>query len=329
MPGDTAFYNPLRLVMMGTGTFALPTFLSLYDSPHEVVGLFTQPDRKGRGHHNHPHPMREAAEAHGTPVFQPDNVNTPESLADLRNLNADLCVVAAYGQILSAELLQTPKFGAINLHASLLPKYRGAAPIQYAILNGETSTGVTIFQIEPKLDAGPILGVDAIKIGSREKYGAVQERLAALAVPLTSRVLGMFAREEVIGQPQDSTGVTKAPKLRKEHAAIPWEKPAAAVANHLRAMQPWPNPFTFLNQPNKKPLRLIVMQARQAMNVERSHEAPGTVLKCDRGRFLVQTGDGVLDILEVKPEGKRAMPAAAFLNGHQIQPGDRLSSQRS
>ena len=327
MLGDSAF-NHLRLVMMGTGTFALPTFLSLYDSPHEVVGLFTQPDRKGRGHHHHPHPMREAAEERGTPVFQPENVNTPESLADLADLNADLCVVAAYGQILSAELLRTPRFGAINLHASLLPKYRGAAPIQYAILNGETATGVTIFQIEPKLDAGPILGVDVIKIGARETSGELEERLSALAVPLTSRVLGMFAREEIIGQPQDSTGVTKAPKLRKEHAAIPWEKSAVAVANHLRAMQPWPNPFTFLNQPNKKPLRLIVVQAQPAINAESSDQPPGTILKCDHGRFLVQTGDGLLDILEVKPEGKRTMPAADFLNGHQIQPGDRLSSKR-
>ena len=143
--------------MMGTGRFALPTFRCLYESAHEVVALYTQPDRTGRGHHRHVHPMKEPAIEHHTPVFQPQNVNTPDSLAEIRELDADLCVVAAYGQILSADLLEIPRHGAINLHASLLPKYRGAAPINWAIVRGEERTGCTVFRIVQALDAGPIL----------------------------------------------------------------------------------------------------------------------------------------------------------------------------
>src|SRR5262249_53922151 len=152
----------------------------LCESPHRVVGLFTQPDRVGRGHHHHPHPMKEAAVERGIAVFQPDNVNTPEALNQLRGLKADLAVVAAYGQILSAELLAIPRLGAINLHASLLPKYRGAAPIQYAVWKGEAETGITLFQIEPKLDAGPILGMVRTPVGAEETAGDLEDRLAQL-----------------------------------------------------------------------------------------------------------------------------------------------------
>jgi methionyl-tRNA formyltransferase len=318
----------MRLVMMGTGTFALPTFLGLYETQHEVAGLFTQPDRGGRGRHRHVNSMKEAALERGTPVFQPENVNAPEALDDLRSLDPDLCVVAAYGQILRPQLLEIPRRGAINVHASLLPKYRGAAPIQYAILNGETETGVTIFQIEPKLDAGPILGMVKTPIGPKETAGELEARLADLAAPLTRDVIAGIEAGTIEPVPQNPAQATKAPRLKKEQGAIDWTKPAAAVACHVRAMQPWPTPYTFLEQPGRPPLRLILLDVEPCEPVPDSpgDAEPGTVLTADGHRLVVRTGEGAVEILELRPEGKRAMTAAEFLRGHRLEPGDRLTN---
>ena len=315
---------PLRLVMMGTGEFALPTFLSLCDSPHQVVGLFTQPDRLGRGHHHHPHPMKETALEYDIPVFQPERVNAPEALADLRSLTPDVCVVAAYGQILSAELLGIPRLGAINLHASLLPKYRGAAPVQYAIWKGESETGVTIFKIEPKLDAGPILGVVKTGIRPKETAGELETRLAELAVPLTHYVLHQFETGEIHGTLQDPARVTRAPRLKKEEGLIEWSRSAEEIDCHIRAMQPWPNPYTFLQQPGRPSLRMIVLDAEAAEH-ERLAE-PGTVVRADHERLAVQAGDAVIEVTRLRPEGKRGMTAGEFLRGHAVQVGDRFTA---
>lgn len=314
--------------MMGTGSFALPTFQALYDSRHEVVGLFTQPDRTGRGHHRHQNPMKTLAEERGTPVCQPQNVKAPESIAELKALNADLCVVAAYGQILSAELIETPRLGAINLHASLLPKYRGAAPVHYAILHGETETGVTIFQIEPKLDAGPILGVVSTEIGPKETTGELEARLAELAVPLTLTVLDGLASGTIERRSQDASQVTRAPSMRKSFGRIDWTRTTHEILCHIRAMQPWPTPFTFLAPAGRKPVRLIVLDA-EPDSPEITPEldlstAPGTVAFADGKRLSIRTADGAIRILTLRPEGKRAMPVADFLHGHAVQPGDRM-----
>jgi methionyl-tRNA formyltransferase len=313
----------MRLVMMGTGRFALPAFLGLYETAHEIVGLFTQPDRAGRGHHHHPHPMKEAAVERGTPVFQPDNVNTPASLADLRALAPDLCVVAAYGQILSAELLAIPPRGAINVHASLLPKYRGAAPVQYAIWCGEHETGITIFQIEPKLDAGPILAVERTPIGPRETSGELEERLAAIAAPLVRRVVDQIAAGTTEPQTQDAAGVTKAPRLRKEQGAIDWTKSPREIDCHIRAMQPWPTAYTFLPATAGHRARLIVLEVAP-LGVPTGE--PGTIAEASQ-RLVVHCGGGAVEIIRLKPEGKREMGAAEFLHGHTLHPGDRLDSQ--
>ena len=319
--------------MMGTGEFALPTFVSLYESPHDVVGLFTQPDRTGRGHHHHLHPMKDAALEHGTPVFQPDRVNTSEVLESLRSLKPDVCLVAAYGQILSEELLRIPRLGAFNVHASLLPKYRGAAPIQYAIWKGETETGITIFRIEPKLDAGPIVGVAKLGIGEKETYGELEPRLAQLAVPLTERVLEELAEDRLTVQTQNAAEVTKAPRLKKSHGEIDWHKPAREIGWHIRAMQPWPTPFTFFHQSDQKTIRLIVTEVEPVSEADLRTQVPlpkeikpGTVVFAD-GRLIVQTGAGLLEILRLRPEGKRDMPATDFLHGHSARPGNRLGPQ--
>lgn len=323
---------PLRLVMMGTGTFALPTFRALLSSPHQVVGLFTQPDRVGRGHHHHPHPMKEEAVRNGVPVFQPDVVNVPEYLDGLRGLQADLAVVAAYGQILSAELLSIPRLGAVNLHASLLPKYRGAAPIQYAVWKGETETGITLFQIEPKLDAGPILGMIKTPIGSNETAGELEDRLAELAVPLTMQVLDAIAAGRAVALPQNPGEATRARKLKKTDGEIPWGKRSKEIDWHVRAMQPWPMPFTWWHSDGHPPVRLQVLAVdRQDAPTPEAGEfgttSPGTILFVDERRVIVKTGDGSVALRTVRPDGKRAMDVAEFLRGHRMSPGDRMGAE--
>ncbi len=316
---------PLRLLMMGTGEFALPAFRALCESQHEVVGLVTQPDRTGRGHHRHVNVMKEFALERGIEVFQPERANAEDSLQRLREFGADLFVVAAYGQILSAKLLSIPRLGAINLHASLLPKYRGAAPIHYAILNGETRTGVTIFQIEPKLDAGLILGQGETPIGPDETTGDLLPRLAELSAPLTLRVIDDLEHGRGTPLPQDPDGVTLAPRMPKEMGLIDWSAPAQRVRCHIRAMQPWPMPFTFLHQEGKPPLRLLVLRV-QPTEQGGDESAPGTVLSADGGRLVVQTGDGAVEIQELQPAGKRPMAASEFLRGHAVRPGDRFGA---
>lgn len=318
----------LRLAMMGTGSFALPTFLGLCDSAHEVVGLVTQPDRTGRGHHHHTHPLKEAALDRQISVFQPAGANSPESLDRLREFQADLFVVAAYGQILSADLLDIPRLGAINVHASLLPKYRGAAPINYAILHGETETGVTIFQIEPRLDAGPMLGRVATPIGPKETAGDVEERLSELAVDLTLDVVNRLEAGTAAGLPQDRSLVSKAPRMPKQMGAIDWTQPAPVVERHLRAMQPWPKPFTFLHQPECLSLRLLILDADPSESSTGQETPPaGTVLAVDETKLLVQCGEGAIALRTLQLAGKRAMSTADFLRGHAVTIGDRFGPE--
>lgn len=313
----------LRLVFLGTGSFALPTFRGLYETGHEVVGLVTQPDRTGQGHHRHVNPLKELAEENSTPVFQPAKANEADSIARLREFEADLFVVAAYGQILSAELLSLPRLGAINLHASLLPKYRGAAPIQYAVLCGETETGITIFQIEPKLDAGPVLGVVKTDIGEKETYGELQDRLSELAVPLTQQVIGELATGMTKPLTQDTSLVTKAPRLTKEQGQIPWQKPARLVCCHIRGVQPWPKPSTTIELAEGKPLRLLILDAEP---VDRAVPGePGSIEVEDRKRLFVQTGEGAVEVLTLQPEGRKAVSAAQFLNGRALSSADRFA----
>ena len=313
----------MRIVMLGTGEFALPTFRAVCDSPHEVVGLFTQPDRKGRGHHQHPHPMKEAALEKEIPVFQPENINTPESLDELRALSADLFLVAAYGQILKRELLSIPPYGAINIHASLLPKYRGAAPIQYALREGDKKTGITLFQIEPKLDAGPILGREETDIDPEETAGELHDRLAELSIDVTLRVLDEIKAGKTQSLPQEGE-VTLAPRLKKEEGIIDWSRSAWQIHNLVRGMNPWPKAWSWIVQPDHPPLRVIFLKTR--VTSESSFDEPGTVISTDQERLQVATSSGVLELIEVQPEGKRAMSAADFLHGHAISPGIRFEN---
>jgi methionyl-tRNA formyltransferase len=323
----------MKLVMMGTGSFAEPTFQALLDSPHRVVALVTQPDRvvgQERGTSRLArHGMKELARQRGVPVFQPESINTPEGVAYLKTLDPDLLVVAAYGQILSKDVLSAARLGGINVHASLLPKYRGAAPIAWAVYHGEARTGVTIIHMNPALDAGDMVAQESVAIGPEETAGELEARLAPLGAQLALQVVDRMAVGPVEGIKQDKAQVTKAPKLTKEHGIIDWNRPAEAVCNHIRAMQPWPTAYTFLHQPGKPPLRLIIALARVTPVV--SENAPGeVVLRPDDPRLLVATAGGrAVAVVEVQPAGKRRMFADEFLRGRKLQAGDRFGPEPS
>jgi methionyl-tRNA formyltransferase len=333
----------MRLVMMGTGTFAEPTFRALLAGPHEVVGLVTQPDR----HVGHERgstrqvgaSMKSIALEHCVPVFQPESVNTPEGVAGLREMAPDLLVVAAYGQILSKEVLAVPPQGGINVHASLLPKYRGAAPVAWAIYHGETETGITIIRMSVHLDAGDILLQEAVQIGADETAGELEARLAVVGARLATAALDQLAKGTVKGVKQDQTRATKAPKLKKEHGLIDWTRTAEQVCNQIRAMQPWPTAYTFLHQKTRPPVRISVTKATVGhvpqTDITASGPRPGDACSLRMREpigdvLVVETGspDHVVRILELQLAGKRRMPAAEFLRGHKIQSGDRFGSER-
>jgi methionyl-tRNA formyltransferase len=326
----------MRIVMMGTGLFAEPTFEALLAGPYPVVGLVTQPDRAvgaergstrqtGKG-------MKNIALTHNVPVYQPESINTPEGVAELTKLAPDLLVVAAYGQILSRDVLSVPPLGGINVHASLLPKYRGAAPIAWAIYHGETETGVTIIKMSVSLDAGDILAQENIALGPEETSGEAEARLAVLGAKLALDVIRQMDAGTVQGRKQDPALVTKAPKLKKENGLIDWTRPAAAVCNQVRAMQPWPTAYTWWHRAGQPPLRLIVCRATpRDMTADESGE-PGELVKPhgDLTRLRVAAGGrGVVEIHELQPASKRGMTAEEFLRGRRPQPGDRLGPEQA
>jgi methionyl-tRNA formyltransferase len=324
----------MRVVMMGTGLFAEPTLEALLASRHEVAGLVTQPDRAagqergstrqtGRG-------MKAIALEHGVRVVQPESINTPEGVAALAELKPELLVVAAYGQILSKEVLSVPPRGGINVHASLLPKYRGAAPIAWAIWKGEVRTGVTIIRMSVALDAGDMLAQGATDIGPEETAGDVEARLAPLGARLALDVIDRMETGTLPpGGKQDPSQVTKAPKLTKEHGAIDWARPAEEICRQVRAMQPWPTAYTYWHRPGQPPVRLIICRARPRSRTDAETAlAAGTVIVPGDPRALgVATGDGVVEIVELQPAGKRRMAAEEFLRGRRPQAGDRLGPE--
>jgi len=329
----------MRLVMMGTGSFAEPTFEALLAGRHPVVGLVTQPDRatgKERGSTRQARRgMKELALEHSIPVYQPESINTPEGVDKLKSWQPELLVVAAYGQILSKDVLAVSPQGGINVHASLLPKYRGAAPIAWAIYHGEKETGVTVIKMSIYLDAGEMVAQEAIPIGPDETAGELEARLAPLGARLALSVVDQIEAGTARGTKQDKALVTKAPKLTKEHGLIDWDRPADAVCNQIRAMQPWPTPYTFLHEPDKTPLRIIINKAVPAPARHDSDLAaggmftdaafPGTLLVA--GGNIPPEGRSVVAIYELQPAGKRRMTAIEFLRGHLFAPGSRFGPE--
>ncbi|VTS07464.1 methionyl-tRNA formyltransferase [Tuwongella immobilis] len=323
--------SELRLVMMGTGTFAEPTLEAILAGPHPVVGLVTQPDRSGsvvRGTTRQTGKgMRTIAEAANVPVYQPENINTPEGIAALAAWKPDLLVVAAYGQILADAVIETARLGAINVHASLLPKYRGAAPIAWAIERGESDSGITIIRITTGLDAGEMLAQQAVSILPDETSGELEARLAPIGGAMACEVIQQIVAGTVRGIAQDASLVTRAPKIRKEQGLIDWSMPAERIARRVRAFQPWPSAYTFLHRQGKPPMRLILnrTQATEAAPASLPDE-PGR-LASEAGLLHVRCGSGVLTLHELQPAGKKRMSAAEFLRGYTVQPTDLVGPE--
>jgi len=318
----------LRLIMMGTGDFAVPTFRLLLDHGYPVRLLVTQPDRpQGRHQELVPAAIKQLAVERKVAVVQPESVNTPESIERLASLQPDLLVVAAYGQILSDAILQVPRLGGVNLHASLLPKYRGAAPINWAIYHGETGTGVTVIRMTPRVDAGAILLQAETPIGLDETAGDLEVRLAHLGAPLVSQSIDGLAAGTLIGHPQDRSRATRAPKLKKEHGLIDWTRDAPAVCNQIRAMQPWPMAYTFWHRPDGKSSERIIIEKASPHFVcaeLEEHRMPGSVCQADSQNLVIRTGKGAVRLERLRPAGKRSMAVEEFLRGNRLQTADRF-----
>jgi methionyl-tRNA formyltransferase len=309
----------MRIVTLGTGPFAVPTLRALATSRHDVLRMVTRPRR---GRRAEAPPMEVAARELGIEVWQPETINAEDACATLRGLAADLLVVCDYGEILKPPALAAARLGGINLHGSLLPKYRGAAPVQWAVLNGDAETGNTVIQMTPGLDAGPCLGVDRVAIDPDETAGELEARLSQLGAGLVLRVVDELEAGRTTPQVQDKRAASKAPRLEKEHGLVDWSREATAIKNQVRALDPWPRAFTHWQRGAGAPLRLILHRV-QALDASPGHP-PGTVVESG-SRLIVAAGQGALAVLQLQPSGKRVMAAPEFLRGYGLKPGDHLN----
>lgn len=319
----------MRLVFMGTPDFAVPSLRALVKAGHDVVGVFTQPDRPaGRGKNLKPSPVKVAAEELGLAVFQPEKIKTAAEIDQLRALAPDSIIVVAYGQILSREILQIPAKGCINVHASLLPSYRGAAPIHWAVMKGETRTGVTTMLMDEGLDTGDILLKREVLISDEATTGEIHDELAVLGGELLIDTLKELEMGSLNPIPQ--TGESNyAPLLKREHERLDWSRRAAELHHQIRGLNPWPGAFATFRGENLKIWRSTpFLQPVKSLKTEAFLKVatvdPGQILQVLEDSLVVQTGDGVLRILEVQPAGKRAMPARDFFNGRHGQVGEKL-----
>lgn len=312
----------LRVVFFGTPDFAVPSLDALLRSPHRVLGVVTQPDRpRGRGRKTTAAPVKIRARDAGLPVLQPERLRDPVFLAALAELKADLGVVAAYGRILTDEVLAMPRLGLVNVHASLLPKYRGAAPIHRAVIAGERETGITIMRVVKELDAGPILATSTHPIEPGATSDEVERDLARIGAELLAFSVDVLAVGRGADTAQDHSRATYAHRLTKDDGAIDWRWPADRIHNLIRGLHPWPHAFTFLGG-----RRFILLRSTVASKDPR-REAPGTILESDGDRLQVATGAGTIQVEQIQAEGRRAMPAREFLAGHRFAPGDRFGAE--
>lgn len=311
----------MRIVFMGTPDFAVGSLQALCESgKHEILAVVTQPDRpKGRGNKLLQTPVKEYALEQGLTVYQPQKVKTPEFVELLHDLQPELIVVAAFGQFLSKEILELPKYGCINVHASLLPKYRGAAPIQYAIIKGEKESGVTIMQMDIGMDTGAMLDKVVVPIAENTTMGELHDVLREHGAALLLHVIDKIAVGTAVAEPQDNEQATYATLLNRSMEHIDWSKTAQEVHNLIRGFNPAPSTFTKL--PNGKSLKIWGSK----MTGKSSTAAAGTVIETGKHSFFVACGEGVLEITEVQPESKKRMPAQVFLNGRGVQEGDLLA----
>lgn len=307
-----------RALFFGTPEFAVPALQALHEIA-EVSLVVTQPDRpKGRGMKLAAPPVKELALKLGLPVLQPTKVRTPELAAELRAHNAELALVIAYGRILPKAVLEAPRLGCVNVHASLLPKLRGAAPIQWALVRGERETGVCLMQMDEGLDTGPVLACERLEIGPNETAAELSPRLSALGAQLVREQVPRFVRGELHATPQDHARATLAPLLSKDDGAMDWSRPARELHNLVRGLSPWPGAFTWLSG-----TRLKVLSTR-VHDEQGSHGEPGTLLELTRDGIVVACGQGSLRLVELQLEGAKRLKAADFSAGQRLAVGQRL-----
>jgi methionyl-tRNA formyltransferase len=316
----------LRIAYFGTPAFAVPSLVRLLDSDHHVVALVSQPDRpSGRGHRVQPTPTKTVARGRGVPVLQPERIKDAGFQQTLAAFKPDLGVVAAYGRILPDSLLALPPLGMINVHASILPAYRGAAPVHRAVMAGDTETGVTIMRVASELDAGPTFAIRRKSIGPDDTSTEVEQALAEIGADVLAEVVDQIATGRAVETPQDDSRATFAPKLTKAEGPIDWSLPARAIHNRVRGLQPWPVASTRLGE-----MRLLVYRTDLPVAGRAAVPAaspPGSVVSTGADGIDVVCGDGnLLRILDVQPEGRRAMSARDFLAGHRVQPGTALAT---
>ena len=311
--------DPLRIVFFGTPQFAVPTLQSLLASRHHVCGVLTQPDRpRGRGQQVSDAPVKAIAVERGLPLLQPDRLKAPAVAATLRAWRPDLGVVAAYGRLIPEELLSLPRFGLINVHASLLPKYRGAAPVQRAVIDGERETGVTIMRVEKMLDAGAMLAKVARPIGPDETSDAVERDLAQMGAGLLLEVAEQIAAGTQREELQDFMLCSYAPRLTKDEGLVDWSLPASYIHNRVRGLYPWPHAYTYLGRS-----RLILLKTR--VDPRAAEAAPGTVVEASRDGLHVATGHHERIAIErLQLEGGRPLETREFLAGHAVASGARF-----
>lgn len=301
----------MRIIFFGTPEFALPSLELLISSEEEIIAVVSQPDkRRERISISSPTPVKELALKNGLNFLQPTNIKSQVFIDELRNLNPDLIIVVAYGKILPLEILQIPKFGCINLHASLLPKYRGAAPIQWAIINGEKITGITTMFMDEGLDTGDILLQEEIEISSDDTAETLSKKLAKSGASLLMKTIIKIKDRSIT--PIAQTGIPSyAPPLKKEDGKIVWSKTSQEIFNFVRGMYPWPGAYCYLDEKRIKILRVSILEG---------NGKPGRIEKAEK-ELIVGTGKGLISILELQPEGKKPMTANAFIQGRKVKEG--------
>ncbi|MDD3586951.1 MAG: methionyl-tRNA formyltransferase [Thermoguttaceae bacterium] len=316
----------MNILVMGTGGFVIPSLEALVASKHHVVALVTMPVRSLRkdAKGGIP-PVRAVAERLGIPLLEPENVNDSAGLALLKQLDYDLIFICDYGKILSREVIASARLGGVNLHGSLLPQYRGAAPINRAILDGRKEIGISVIHIVPEVDAGPVVATDSYYPTQRETAVEIENELARRGAPLLLKVLDDIEQGRTTPLLQDASLVSKAPKLKKEEGFIDWAQTCDEIINRYRAMQPWPKTFSVWLRPNQTPLRLILGPFEKVPLASPFESAPaGAIVLAKDDVILIRTGDGVLRVLDVQPAGKKLMTAEAFLRGYRMKTGDQF-----
>lgn len=308
--------SPLKIVYMGTPSFAVPTLQALIEEGHEIVGVFCQPDKQsGRGKKIQRPPVKEVALSHNLSVYQPVTLRDSKTEELLKSLAPDLIVVVAYGKILPPWLIALPKYGCINVHASILPSYRGPAPIHWAILNGDTETGVTIMKMDNGLDTGDILYIQRVMIDEKETAGELFHKLSILGGTCINKVIDGYVGGNIIPTPQDHDKATFTNKITKDMGRISWKDSARNIVNRIRALNPAPGCYSFINGKRLKIWEATISDMPTTM------EKPGTILAVTKRSFVVLTGEGSLEITMVQPENKKAVNAGDYCRGYQISKG--------